>query len=167
MTKQEYFQKLLDPRWQRRRLESMENCGFQCEICGDSELTLHVHHKQYIKGREPWEYETSQLSVLCKNCHEITHGTEDTLTVSCSYAELDGPFSRKSVASLVSGFLQLPLDQKISDPQSYVFGQICRKLNFISGYSIPALHEWASGESEDLSLLFAILGSKNNTETVV
>lgn len=36
-------------------------------------MTLNVHHKEYIKGRKPWEYENEQLLTLCEECHEIEH----------------------------------------------------------------------------------------------
>lgn len=68
-----YSEKLKDPRWQRKRLEVMEAAGFHCEMCDAEDRTLHVHHKEYIKGREPWEYESSELQCLCEQCHETTH----------------------------------------------------------------------------------------------
>jgi 5-methylcytosine-specific restriction endonuclease McrA len=34
---------------------------------------LHVHHKFYIRGKNPWEYENSALSTLCWHCHEKLH----------------------------------------------------------------------------------------------
>lgn len=38
---------------------------------------MHVHHRRYISGREPWEYELSDMMVLCQRCHKIVHDTED------------------------------------------------------------------------------------------
>lgn len=34
---------------------------------------LQVHHKKYIKGRMPWDYENEDLITLCKNCHKTIH----------------------------------------------------------------------------------------------
>jgi len=65
-----YAEKLKDPRWQKKRLEVLEAAGWECHSCGDRENELHVHHNEYISGREPWEYETQQFSVLCVPCHE-------------------------------------------------------------------------------------------------
>jgi len=65
-----YFEKLRDPRWQRKRLEIMERAGFACEKCGDKTSTLNVHHGYYEKGLEPWEYESNTLWCLCESCHE-------------------------------------------------------------------------------------------------
>ena len=37
--------------------------------------TLHIHHKYYIKGRNPWEYENDALVTLCADCHQKKHQT--------------------------------------------------------------------------------------------
>lgn len=37
--------------------------------------TLHIHHKYYIKGRNPWEYENDALVTLCADCHQKRHQT--------------------------------------------------------------------------------------------
>jgi hypothetical protein len=67
-----YWQLLRDPRWQRKRLEVMERAGFACEDCGETTKTLNVHHTHYVKGRKPWEYQTSELRCLCEDCHAST-----------------------------------------------------------------------------------------------
>jgi 5-methylcytosine-specific restriction endonuclease McrA len=56
-----YFEKLKDPRWQRKRLEVMERAGFACEYCGSATETLNVHHGFYEKGKEPWEYDNDKI----------------------------------------------------------------------------------------------------------
>lgn len=66
-----YSEKLKDPRWQRKRLEIMKRDEFTCRKCGDNETQLHVHHKQYINGNDPWEYDNKDLVTLCKDCHSI------------------------------------------------------------------------------------------------
>jgi uncharacterized protein YciI len=35
---------------------------------------LQVHHKRYISGRLPWEYDTTDCELLCKGCHAAEHG---------------------------------------------------------------------------------------------
>lgn len=64
-----YAAKLTDPRWQRKRLEVLHRDEWKCQLCGDSETELHVHHKLYKKGKEPWENKSSELTTLCKDCH--------------------------------------------------------------------------------------------------
>ena len=34
---------------------------------------LNIHHKKYIKGRKPWEYEADSLVTLCEDCHHDIH----------------------------------------------------------------------------------------------
>lgn len=74
-----YKEKLRDPRWQRKRLEQMQIANFCCERCGDSETELHVHHRRYIPGREPWEYADHDFEVLCRNCHHREHEAEEVI----------------------------------------------------------------------------------------
>lgn len=66
-----YAEKLLDPRWQKRRLEIMQAARFECSSCGAADKTLHVHHKFYLKGFEPWDYDDDQLECLCVDCHAM------------------------------------------------------------------------------------------------
>lgn len=68
--KSNYSEKLKDPRWQRKRLEILTRDGWKCRKCDSSTSTLHVHHRYYIKGREPWEYGGFCLQTLCLECHE-------------------------------------------------------------------------------------------------
>lgn len=74
-----YKEKLKDPRWQKKRLEILERDNFTCCQCGDKEETLHVHHKGYIKGNEPWEYDNNYLETLCETCHFVAESYGKTL----------------------------------------------------------------------------------------
>lgn len=125
-----YFEKLKDPRWQKKRLEVLESNEWRCERCMDAESTLHVHHRQYFKGREPWEYEAGQLAVLCESCHEATHEEVDALLLACSYCVSDGPFSRDAAASVVAGFAGQSINAAhVSDPHGYLTGVLAQKLS--------------------------------------
>lgn len=64
-----YSEKLRDPRWQKKRLEVFQRDEFICQICLDSESTLNIHHKRYIPGKEPWDYDLNDLVTLCEICH--------------------------------------------------------------------------------------------------
>lgn len=66
-----YYEKLLDPRWQKKRLEILSRDNFTCERCGATDQTLHVHHGYYERGLDPWEYDPKTLHCLCDGCHEI------------------------------------------------------------------------------------------------
>lgn len=69
--KAEYAAKLKDPRWQKKRLEILNRDEWACRLCGDTENTLHVHHRYYLPKHEPWEYEDDALETLCMDCHQI------------------------------------------------------------------------------------------------
>lgn len=47
----------------------MKRDKWMCKKCGDDETTLNVHHKRYINGNDPWEYENNDLITLCEHCH--------------------------------------------------------------------------------------------------
>lgn len=79
-----YSEKLLDPRWQKKRLEILSRDEWTCCGCGSADKTLHVHHAYYVSGRDPWEYPSETLSTLCKECH---HGEEDSSEWFISCAE--------------------------------------------------------------------------------
>lgn len=65
-----YREKLLDPRWQRKRLDILKRDQFTCKHCGCTTKTLHVHHLFYLKFKDPWDYEDVYLITLCFKCHE-------------------------------------------------------------------------------------------------
>ncbi len=49
----------------------MERDEFTCKMCLDNSTTLHVHHKYYQYGNDPWDYEDNCFITLCSNCHEL------------------------------------------------------------------------------------------------
>lgn len=104
MAEKTYYEKLKDPRWQKLRLQAMEKADFHCQICFNNKSTLNVHHKEYFKGHEPWEYELNQLSVLCEDCHKSHHEHKDILKKVSSYLEFDGPKDRTAIAFIIAGF---------------------------------------------------------------
>ena len=89
MTKLTYSEQLKHPNWQRKRLEVLEHYGFRCFCCRSEDKTLHVHHKQYIKGRKAWEYEVENFEALCEDCHEEAHKAKELIdTVIAQYPSL-------------------------------------------------------------------------------
>jgi 5-methylcytosine-specific restriction endonuclease McrA len=71
-----YKEKLLDQRWQTRRFEILQRDNDTCQACGLSEPYLHVHHKYYTDGADPWDYPDDCLVSLCPRCHSAEHGLE-------------------------------------------------------------------------------------------
>lgn len=70
-----YGDQLRHPAWQKLRLERLDAAAWKCETCGDTETTLHVHHRRYLKGRLAWEYPSENFAVLCEQCHGQAHET--------------------------------------------------------------------------------------------
>ena len=84
----DYYKLLKDPRWQKRRLEILEQAEFRCIQCESEEKTLHVHHTIYRKGKKPWEYSDHDLQVLCESCHGDRHESESELKEALAGASI-------------------------------------------------------------------------------
>ncbi len=76
-----YWEKLKDPRWQKRRLEVFQAAGFECANCHASDQPLHAHHLRYKKGADPWDYNDRDIVCLCESCHEEWHAARDALNL--------------------------------------------------------------------------------------
>jgi hypothetical protein len=83
-----YIELLKDPRWQRKRLEILQRDEWRCRECGSGEKSLQVHHKHYLRGHAPWEYEPDHLLTLCEGCHK-------------RMSELVGEMSANQLAAIV------------------------------------------------------------------
>lgn len=83
-----YSEQLKHPNWQRRRLERLSDANFTCESCADTQKTLHVHHRRYLKGRMAWEYDDEDLCVLCEDCHEEEHEARARLNALLSHMDV-------------------------------------------------------------------------------
>jgi hypothetical protein len=71
-----YKEKLLDPRWQKKRLQVFNRDNFTCQCCLDKTRTLHVHHKSYQEN--PWDVDHNELITYCDECHLIIEATKKT-----------------------------------------------------------------------------------------
>ncbi|WP_147297246.1 HNH endonuclease [Chromobacterium vaccinii] len=63
--------------WAEFREKIISLDGGVCITCGRSRadgVVMQVHHKRYITGRKPWEYDTSDCETLCRGCHAREHG---------------------------------------------------------------------------------------------
>ena len=120
MATKTYREKLLDPRWQKKRLERLDASGWACDSCEDKKTTLHVHHRRYIKGREPWEYSLSELMTLCKTCHEDYHKERELLDAVIAQAcECGGPGRMIEIAVFVMGFCEGHVEAFIDGGRGY------------------------------------------------
>ena len=68
-----YEEKLQTREWKEFREHVLEVKGFECENCRCTTERPHIHHKGYIRGREPWDYDVSEVQVLCGTCHDTIH----------------------------------------------------------------------------------------------
>lgn len=77
-TQEPYETLLLRREWQRKRLHILNRDNHTCQncFCDETYRPLHVHHKHYIIGCDPWEYKDSELVTLCEECHDQVHSTE-------------------------------------------------------------------------------------------
>lgn len=77
-----------DPRW-HAFAEEFKSTRIRCERCSEAK-PLQVHHKRYVDGLPLWEYPSSELEVLCDDCHRSQHGLPpNTGVVVRSQAEVD------------------------------------------------------------------------------
>lgn len=72
LSKFEYSKALQHPKWQKKRLRVFQRDKWRCKECGDTETTLHVHHKSYTK-KYPWNELMRNLITLCSKCHKKIH----------------------------------------------------------------------------------------------
>lgn len=73
-SREEYYAKLKDPRWQQQRLRIFERGKWMCQYCGSTDKTLHVHHIAYNPaGGDPWDGSEELLVTACESCHEGEH----------------------------------------------------------------------------------------------
>ena len=126
-----FFAKYKDPRWQKKRLEVMEACRFQCDNCGAKDKTLNVHHKSYKKNHAPWEYDYWELECLCEDCHSYKHNIKDRLSSALHEFKTNINFSQSPEEELL-GFLEGRL---ADDP----FGVIPTGYEYLRGYCISKL----------------------------
>ncbi len=72
MANKNYSELLKSPLWQKKRLEILNRDNFTCQVCGDTETMLSIHHKKYT-AKNIWEEPIENLSTVCKHCHFIVH----------------------------------------------------------------------------------------------
>lgn len=86
MSNKTYYEKLKDPRWQKKRLEVLNDADFTCLYCYSSDDTLNIHHVYYEKGLDPWDYDNSALWVLCESCHKEVAKLQKEMMIQLSFS---------------------------------------------------------------------------------
>lgn len=134
--KQTYSEKLRSPEWQKKRLEILNRDEFTCQLCSDSTTELHIHHKEYIRGNQPWEYEDSNFQTLCKHCHELVEEFKidgETVFAASHYLSSD----RSKILSVVAGL-------KFCELSVYVFKVKDGELKLLMSANKDSLHRFLS-----------------------
>jgi hypothetical protein len=129
--KTSYKDKLLDPRWQKKRLSILDRDKWRCQICGDPDSTLHVHHRVYLSGKEPWDIPDDCLVTLCADCHAaetrdmpgILAGLNETLKkkffsgdlidIDYAFCNIEIYFASEVTASIIKHWLSNPENFKL------------------------------------------------------
>ena len=77
--KEIYLIKIKYQKWIAKRNSILKRDNWTCSLCR-SNNDLHIHHKFYISGNEPWDYKNSVLVTLCSICHKHIHETKKIKT---------------------------------------------------------------------------------------
>jgi hypothetical protein len=149
-----YSDQLKHPNWQRRRLEMLNGSGFSCSRCGNTESTLHVHHKRYVKGREVWEYGDDELAVLCESCHQDAHDNSDTLS-QLLYSVPEN--QRLNILGIIAGAIYVATgnssvierEQSGIDPLMVMAGMAALKCSDLDLIGMDKLSEFLKTEVEE------------------
>lgn len=97
-----YSEKLRDPRWQKKRLEILDRDKFTCQLCNDKKTTLNVHHKEYISGRDVWQYSNKMLITYCETCHLfVEYSKKLTLEIPLYIIKTDAIFNHEKMITAV------------------------------------------------------------------
>lgn len=110
--KESYLEKLRDPRWQKKRLEILDRDGWACQRCGETTKTLHVHHRLYHEGYDPWDYDQHELLTLCEDCHEYE-------TLHCAQQGRDLINSLKQRGLLSDDLASIACNIEMGEPWSF------------------------------------------------
>jgi len=95
-----YSEKLKYQRWQDLRLRVLEEYDNRCSGCGGSN-ELNVHHLKYKEGHEPWEYNTCDLTVLCKSCHDVFHDNKKRFDQVCTNGRLFYSYEFEKIIQII------------------------------------------------------------------
>lgn len=63
-------------------------CFYPDTFSRENVSDLNVHHKYYISGRKPWEYDNDALVTLCVKCHKEEHEKSEVIVYSEDGGEL-------------------------------------------------------------------------------
>ena len=161
-----YSEKLRDPRWQKKRLEVLQAAEWMCSNCGDESNTLNVHHKRYVRGRDPWEYDIEELQSLCEFCHGAMHSAKACLESAVSRLS---PEDVRRVAGYACGLVcaaedvgYITFENHFEQPD---MGEVVAGMADFIGSDVPTLAEYCVGCRFDFSIAMAAINSRQKKKT--
>jgi len=109
-----YQEQIKSPKWQKKRLETLNLWNYTCQICDAKDKMLNVHHIIYDSKRQLWDYDDSELLVLCEDCHKEWHSTMNDVMKQIAYCmtNLDNPLTFHKLEMI---FEYYPFDTDIFD----------------------------------------------------
>lgn len=113
MNKEEYIDSFKNPKWQKKRLHILSRDNFTCQMCGEKETPLHVHHFYYKKNCKPWEYSDNAMVTLCERCHKREHLCEGDSDIC--YNKIKDFFKKKGFSMLYLSYIVSKLLFAIKD----------------------------------------------------
>lgn len=136
MKKIDYKEQIKSPKWQKKRLEILNRDNFTCQMCGDTNSTLHVHHTIYIPGKNIWDYNDLQLITLCDKCHSKEHYSEEyDMVISNAITEARKiGLTRFELCMILRwlylGYEEVLLDREIKEVSDFVTNSTCNQGEF-------------------------------------
>jgi hypothetical protein len=109
IVRKRYAEKLLDNRWQQRKTSIQIRDQFQCQKCQAKNETVHVHHRYYIPGRDPWDYPDNLLILLCAKCHKEEEQAADVIKEMAPALQYHGYFNTE-----IRDFVNKLIESKIN-----------------------------------------------------
>lgn len=121
-----YQDQIKSPKWQKKRLEILEQNRFSCEECETEDKQLHVHHVYYKKGKKIWDYENYELRCLCDSCHAKSHALTDKILESLGIMEIvAGEETKEQVLGYAQGLLGVAHEKNPSEHYMSGFVEGC------------------------------------------
>jgi hypothetical protein len=141
-----YSDKLRDPRWQEKRKRILARDNYECQLCNNKDISMHVHHLQYYG--EPWDVSDDDLITYCEDCHYLVSNTEfEVLKVIKPKNVL--PLYHKQFYVLYNSFSKgnfIALIRRDCISGKYDYVDIIPELDF---HSITTLIKLADAENQD------------------
>jgi hypothetical protein len=141
-SKLSFAEQIKHPNWQKKRLEVLESAGWECENCGVKDVTLNVHHKQYVKGRMYWEYDRHELECLCEDCHKDHHQTQDALKALLAEVDVSEAFA------VVAGWHE---HSDWIDPENRYLGRNGNPLAYSAGFIAWLVYHLNIGQMDQVA----------------